>query len=108
MAIPHANPGEVIRLLETEGPATDKSTTLIKTPRLEVIRLVLPAGKKIPPHSVSREVTVQCLSGQVIFESRGGQQTIEPGTLLYLEGGDTHALEAVVESIVLVTIVLAG
>jgi quercetin dioxygenase-like cupin family protein len=108
MAISHAEAGMVINLCDRTGPAANKSATLIKTPRLEIIRLVLPAGKRIPPHAVSGEVVVQCLSGKVDFEAREKRQTLEPGSLLHLEGGDLHALEALEDATVLVTILLAG
>lgn len=108
MAIQHAKPSEVVNLLNEVEAAAGKTTTLIKTPRLEVIRMILPAGKKIPPHAVSTEVVVQCVEGKVIFEARGRQQTLGPQNLLYLEAGDEHALQALEHSIVLVTILLAG
>jgi len=98
----------VINLRDQTGPAANKTATVIKTPRLEVIRLVLPAGKRIPPHAVSGEVVVQCLSGKVDFEGRGKQQILEPGSLLHLEGGDLHALEAMEDATVLVTILLGS
>src|SRR5690606_39970795 len=51
-----------------------QTTTLIKTDQLEVLRLVLPAGKAIPPHRVSGEITVQCLEGSVEFIADGKEQ----------------------------------
>lgn len=107
MAIPHAAPGEVIDISPL-GPRLPPSqtATLVKTATLEVLRLVLPAGKRIEPHSVPGEVTVQCLEGAVEFEVRGQQRVLTPGTLLYLAGGDEHAVRAVENSTLLVTIVL--
>jgi hypothetical protein len=48
MAIPHAKPAEVIdiRPLGTKIDGT-RTSTLVKTDSLEVIRLVLPAGKEM-------------------------------------------------------------
>ncbi len=107
MTISHADAGTVINLFDQMGQSASRTTTLIKTPRVELIRLVLPAGKRIPPHAVSGEVVVQCLSGKVDFEAREKRQTLEPGDLLHLEGGDSHALEAIEDTTVLVTILLA-
>ena len=52
MAIPHAHPGEVIDVRPL-GPAlaAARSTALIRTESLEVIRLVIPRGKEIPTHT---------------------------------------------------------
>ncbi len=72
MAIPHAAPGQAIDIRPL-GPALSKTVTtaLIKTERLEVIRLVVSAGKKIPSHKVTGEITVQCLEGRVAFTALG-------------------------------------
>lgn len=108
MALPHAHPGHRIDVSPLGANlARIQTTTLFKTASLEVIRLVLPAGKRIEPHSVPGEVTVQCLEGSVEFEARGRQEILTPGSLLYLAGGDEHALHAVEDSAVLVTIVLS-
>ena len=49
MAIPHAASNQVVSV-EPLGPdlATTKTWTLIKTEQMQVIRLVVPAGKVIP------------------------------------------------------------
>lgn len=108
MAIPHAQPGETVDVspLGEKLPQT-QTTTLIKTDALEGLRLVLPAGKQIDPHSVPGEITVQCLEGKVIVTARGKQQELSQGQLLYLVGGDEHALRALENSSVLVTILLS-
>jgi quercetin dioxygenase-like cupin family protein len=106
MAIPHAQPGQVIDLL-TPGETREYLTqTLIKSHDLEVIRLILPAGKKIAEHKVNGEITVQCLQGRVRFSARGETQDLATGQMLYLAGGDLHALQATEDSCVLVTILL--
>jgi quercetin dioxygenase-like cupin family protein len=107
MAIPHAAPGQVIDVRPL-GPALRQSltTTLIKTARLEVIRLVLPAGKDIPPHKVAGEITVQCLEGRVAFTALGRTQELAAGQMLYLPGHELHALRGLEDASVLVTILL--
>jgi len=107
MAIPHAQPGDVIDIsdLGEKLPETQTST-LVKTDSLEVLRLVLPAGKVIDPHSVPGEITVQCLEGKAVFTARGKDQELTPGQMLYLAGGDEHAVRAVEDASLLVTILL--
>ena len=107
MAIRHAQPGEVIDIRPLGAAVgSSQTTTLVKSSTLEVIRLVLPAGKKIPEHHVAGEITVQCLEGEVDFTAAGETQRLSAGQLLFLSGGEPHALQAVQDASVLVTILL--
>ena len=107
MAIPHAQAGQPMDLSPLAAAvSTTKTATLAKTPNLELIRLVLPAGKVIPSHHVPGPITVQCLEGEVRLTAAGKTQTLTAGKLVWLEGNDPHALEAVSDASVLVTIVL--
>ena len=107
MAIPHAKPGEIInvRPLGTEIPATI-TYTIVKTDDLEVIRIVLDAGKSLPPHRVPGEITVQCLEGKVAFSVGELRRELTQGDFLYLAGGSEHALHALENSSLLVSILL--
>ena len=109
MAIQHAAPGEVIDI----RPLADRlvqsvTSTLIKSERLEVIRLVVPAGKEIPPHKVAGPITVQCLEGCIEFDAGGSRRSLGPGEMLYLAGDELHSLKGIEDSSVLVTIQLAS
>jgi quercetin dioxygenase-like cupin family protein len=79
---------------------------LVKTDHVEVIRLVLPAGKEIKQHNVSGEITVQCLEGNVVFSAGKSECELTAGKLLYLSGSDEHALRAVEDTSLLLTILL--
>lgn len=105
MAIHHASSGEVIDI-RPQGSQLAVTSTLVKTEQLEVIHLKLPAGKEIPSHKVAGPITVQCLEGRVEFQSHGKWQSLETGQLLYLEGGQLHAIKGIEEASVLVTILL--
>lgn len=107
MAIQHAAPGEVIDI----RPLADRlvqsvTSTLIKSERLEVIRLVVLAGKVIPPHKVAGPITVQCLEGRIEFQASGSRRPLGSGEMLYLTGDELHSLKGVEDSSVLVTIQL--
>ena len=107
MAIPHAAPGQIIDVRSSASSDADEITqTLIKTPHLEVIQLMLPAGEEIAEHKVDGAITVQCLAGCVEFTARGQTQELHAGQMLYLQGADPHALKSVDNSSVLVTILL--
>jgi quercetin dioxygenase-like cupin family protein len=107
MAIPHAKSGEVIDIRPLgEGLTRSVTTTLVKTDRLEIIRLVVPAGKEIPPHQVAGEITVLCLEGRIAFTAGGTTRELAAGQMLYLKGNEPHSLRGVENASVLVTILL--
>ena len=107
MSIQHAKPNEIIQLPLGKALADSKTTTLVKSDHLELIRLVLPAGKKIPLHKAPGEITVQCLEGRISFTAESIEQELKPEQLLYLRAGEPHALHAIEDSSVLVTILLS-
>ncbi len=88
MALRHAKPGQIVDLGPL-GPALQntKTVTLAKTSDLELIRLVLPAGKQIATHRAPREITVQCLAGRVSFVAGGTARELAAGQMLWLEPG---------------------
>ena len=109
MSIPHANPGDIIDIRPLGNQVSDTKThTLIKTDTLQVIRLVLPAGKSIAEHQAPGEITVQCLEGAVDFTAVGKTQTLTPGQMLFLSPAAPHALLAAQDSSLLVTLRLPG
>ena len=109
MAMPHAASGDVIDVRPLGRQIGESQTrTLAKTDQLEIIRLVLPAGKEIPTHQVAGPITVQCLEGRVEFFAHNNWLSLEPGQLIYLQGGEPHALKSIADASVLVTIQLPG
>ena len=107
MAIHHAAPAEVFDVRPLASALKEsKTTVLVKTDTLELIRIVLPAGKQLPPHRVEGEITVQCLEGHMVFDAEGTEHELAQGQMLYLAGGATHALRGVEDSSALVTILL--
>jgi len=107
MAIPHADSGQVIDVRPL-GPslANERTIALFKTEDLEVIRLVLPAGKGMPPHKVPGEITIQCIEGRIDVGVDGRSHVLEAGQLLFLQGGVVHGVSALEDASALVTIVL--
>jgi quercetin dioxygenase-like cupin family protein len=107
MAMPRATQGELIDVRPLGDALRDsKSITLMRSDHLEVVRLVLPAGKHIPEHRAPGEITVQCLEGVVKFGTGAGAQLMRNGDMLFLLGGESHWLEAVENASVLVTLYL--
>lgn len=107
MAIQHAVSGEPVSVLPPANAPGDRQTVaLFKTNELEVMRVVLPKGKSMPPHKVAGDITVQCLEGSIRFNSDGKDQVLAVGDMLYLAGGVVHSLTAIEDACALVHIVL--
>ena len=106
MSIHNAVAGEIIELPLGADLDSSKTTTLAKTAHLELIRLVLPAGKVIPLHKAPGEITVQCLEGRVAFTAEGKAQELTAGQLLCLAAGEPHVLKGIEDSSLLVTLLL--
>ena len=107
MAIPHAKPGEVVDVRPLGSAlASSQTVTLLRADHVEVIRLVVPAGKEIAEHKAKGEIVVQCLEGRVAFTAFGKAQNLEAGKLLYLPTGEPHSVKGVEDASLLLTILL--
>lgn len=107
MAIPHAKPAEPVDVRPLgERLSTAQTTTLVKTDSIEVIRLVLPAGKDIARHEVLGEITLHCLEGKVAFCAGDAECELSAGELIYVRGSEEHSLHAEEDSSLLLTILL--
>lgn len=107
MAIPHASPGQVIAVQPFGARLrSEKTVALFKSEDLELMRLVLPAGKSLPPHKVAGEITVQCIEGRIDVTADGRSHVLGAGQLLYLSGNVLHAVVALEDASALVTVAL--
>lgn len=107
MALSHAQPGDVVdvRPLGT-GLADTRTTTILKTDNIEVVRIVMQAGKQISEHKAPGEIVVQCLEGKVSFTALGKTQELEAGQLLYLNAEEPHSVDCIEDASFLLTILL--
>ncbi|MFG6490443.1 hypothetical protein ACG04R_27510 [Roseateles sp. BYS78W] len=109
MALQHASPGQAIDIQPAATEAGDARTVaLFKSRDLEVMRLVLPAGKGLPPHKVAREITIQCVSGALAVTTPAGRHELQAGQLLYLDREAMHNVLALQDAVALVTVALPG
>ena len=107
MALPHAASGDVITLQSGgEDFSQFSSIALAKTEGLELIQMIMPKGKSMPEHHVSGEITLLCLQGEIAVDAHGAVKVLRAGEMLYLLGGQAHALTAVQDSLALLTILL--
>jgi quercetin dioxygenase-like cupin family protein len=108
MALTHAACGDVITVQHgAENLSRFSSIAMAKTKELELIRLVLPKGKTTPEHHVPGELTLLCLQGEIVVDIHGTARPLHAGEMLYLFGGQAHALRAEQDALVLLTILLA-
>jgi len=109
MALLHAVPGEPLDVRPLgERLTSQKTCALFKSAQLEVMRLVLQAGKSLPSHKVTGEITIQCVEGILDIELEGATVRLAAGDLMFLEGGAPHGVVAPVDASALVTIVLGA
>ena len=107
MAIPHAQPGEVVDVRPLGSVLADtKTRSLFKTENVEAVRMVMPAGKEIPEHEAPGEIIVQCLEGKVAFTTMGKTNELEAGQLLYLAAEEPHSVRCIEDASFLLTILL--
>ena len=106
MALSHAAPGEPCDVRPL-GPALadHKTAAIFKSRQLEVLRLVLPAGRKLPAHRVPGEITVHCLEGVLMVGLECGVRRLDAGHVLFLQGGELHDVFAETDASALVTVV---
>jgi len=107
MALPHAQPLDVVNISPL-GPALldAVSTSLLKTYRLQLLHLVLPARRDVQQHHVDDECIIHCLEGDVEVLMPGGARRLGPGQLVVLPAGQPYAFSARADSALLMTLLL--
>jgi quercetin dioxygenase-like cupin family protein len=109
MAQAHAESGQLVSVLPLGTRLRgSKTTAVLKAPQLEIVRLVLLAGKGLVEHAAPGEISLQCIEGCIDFTLPGAVQRMRAGDLIHLQAGQPHALMAVEDSSALLTIRLTG
>ena len=107
MALTHATAGQIIDAQPLGlRLAAEKTVALFKAQDLEVMRLVLQAGKSLPPHKVTGEITIQCIEGVLDVTVDERSHLLRAGQLLFLAGDALHGVTAIEDASALVTIAL--
>lgn len=92
---PHLEHGEAV------------SVSLMKTAHMQLLQLALPASKGLPQHAVAGEITIHCIAGEVSLALRDGVRQLRENQLVALAAHEPHALQAVRDATVLVTVLHA-
>ena len=107
MALQHAASGEKIALRRGEDDiANFTSIALAKTDHMELIRLVVTKDKPMPEHRVEGEISLLCLEGEIALDAHGRTVILRPNEMVYLAGGEPHAIRANQDAVALLTILL--
>lgn len=107
MALPHAQSGQIVSVRPLRERLADTPTAaILKAGQLEVIRVVLPAGRSMKEHQAPGEATVQCIEGVVEFASEEGTQQLHAGDFVHLAPRALHSIKAVEPASLLVTMCL--
>ena len=107
MSLPHALSGQTMDVSPYHhNLAEQRTVALFKSRQLEVIRLVLPAGKAMPLHQISSEITIQCIEGVLDVEVDGVSTVMQAGQLMFLHGSVPHSVTAMHHASALLTVVL--
>ena len=105
MATTRLQSGQCLTLLDAvSGHAPPETHTLVRSDALEVAILGLTAGRHIARHQIAGELTLHCLRGEVRIELDPESVTLGAGMLLYLAGGVPHAVLALRDSELLLTL----
>ncbi len=80
---------------------------LVKTERMRVILIALRAGAALSSHRADGPITVQVIEGRIRFSAEAKTVTLTEGHMLSLQAGIPHAVDAVEESVFLLTVAAA-
>ncbi|MFO7907477.1 MAG: hypothetical protein ACQESR_08580 [Planctomycetota bacterium] len=109
MSDPHTKLGSVVEIHPSEGDfGASQATTLVRTDRLEVIRLVVTPKKAVPTHEFQGESTIQCLRGRVVIGVPPHAAELNAGQLLHCSSNEPFSVKATEEALLLVTVALPG
>lgn len=107
MALPRPDNAEVFNVHPTGEQYTEFfSRALVRTQDLEVVRLVMPAGSELKEHGVEGALTLQCVEGVIELEACGKRVCLRENEMTYLQAREVHAVHAIKNAVVLLTIVL--
>ena len=104
MALSHLPSGQKMSVRPL-GPAlaNTRSNALLKSAQLEVIRVVIPAGRTLHEHHFRGELTLLCIEGRIQFRTPDGVHELDPGDFIHLARDVPHSLSAEVDSSALLT-----
>lgn len=80
------------------------SRTLLRTANSRVVLFGFAEGQELTEHTSTQHATVQILSGECEFSLAGKPQQVKAGDLIYLPPNLPHALKAITQFSMLLTL----
>lgn len=111
-AQPAASPGvHVVELPKaSSGAKLVQSTTLLETPHLKLVSIVIPKGGALPAHAAAGQASVQTVSGTGELHVGARSERLDAAHLIVLAPATQHDVRASADSdlVLLVHEVMAG
>jgi quercetin dioxygenase-like cupin family protein len=97
---------EEVRRLQSEQPwqAEHTANTIVKYPDLRIVLIALKAGGRLHEHQTVGRLCIQALSGEIHVHVHGKVIEMRSGKLLTLDRDIPHDVEAMTDSVFLLTI----
>ncbi len=103
--------GELVERLKDE-PAwragSRNAITMVMQPALRVVLTALKKGTRVQEHHTSAPLTLQVVSGAIRLQAAGQTVEMQAGALVVLESAIAHEVEALDESVFLLTLAQPG
>jgi quercetin dioxygenase-like cupin family protein len=93
---------------ETSWTTGQTGKTLVKYDELRIVLTAMKAHKRIPIHHTEARISIQTVAGHIQVRMPGATVSLPTGSLLALERGLLHDVEALEESAFLLTIAWPG
>lgn len=93
---------------ETTWNSGRNARTLVKYDDLRVVLMALQANTRVAEHQTDGRITIHMLSGHVRLNASGRTFDLRAGSLIALDQGSAHDIEALEESAFLLTIAWPG
>lgn len=81
------------------------AVVLANKPDMRLVLLCLRAGQQVPEHSAMGSITVQAITGRATFYDGDEQYEMYAGSLVRLDAGRAHRVEAHTDTALLVTMI---
>lgn len=93
---------------ETTWNTGQNARTLIKYDDFRIVLIALKIGARIPEHTANGRISLHVLSGHIRLSASDRTFDLRVGSLVALDSGVLHDLEALQESAILLTIAWPG
>jgi quercetin dioxygenase-like cupin family protein len=80
------------------------SRTILKTPNARAVLFGFAAGQELTEHTSTQHAMIEVLSGECDFSLAGKPNHLKPGDLLYMPPGMVHAVKALTQFSMLLTL----